>query len=85
MAAAEHSQRRGQALRVLVVDSQLSRKATVSLLESCDYTVRLRGPYRGQSGGSALTASEGPEPLRDRLTAGRSGLDGEGGVRGAEG
>ena len=85
MAAAEPSQRRGQALRVLVVDSQLSRKATVSLLESCDYTVRLRGPYRGQSGGTARRPAKDPERLRDRLPAGRSRLDGEGGVRGAEG
>ena len=60
MAAAEHSQRRGQALRVLVVDSQLSRKATVSLLESCDYTVRCRAPAVSASGMDGPTASEGP-------------------------
>ena len=41
---AQQTRAPGQALRVLVVDSQHNRKATVSLLESCDYKVGLLGP-----------------------------------------
>ena len=41
---AQQTRAPGQALRVLVVDSQHSRKATVSLLESCDYKVGLPRP-----------------------------------------